>query len=348
MRFLVCVKSEYNAISYHRLKKPFEYLQKEGHHCDFIYNFTNDVVIEGYDYFVYNRSIGYGDADFGLLEKIKSQGIKIIIDVDDLWELPENHPIVWRTDVDYNGWKNNFLMNIAFADYVWTSTDYLKMIIEDHFTNKPVVVVKNAIDYDDPQWMDNKGKKKNKNKTVIGYAGSTTHYGDLDQMKTPLRRLNRNKYVKRNMVFQLSGTDFINDYGKKVWHHQLGIFTDDGKNNNVFISGGVRVNQYARFFDQMDIVIAPLLDNDFNRCKSELKVLEAGAKWLPFIGSDMVTFSRTGANIDLCSNGDEWVESILELSLDKSLRESLGKELGEYVRDMYKIDKENQARLSIL
>jgi hypothetical protein len=62
----------------------------------------------------------------------------------------------------------------------------------------------------------------------------------------------------------------------------------------------------------------------------------------------MVTFSRTGANIDLCSNGDEWVESILELSLDKSLRESLGKELGEYVRDMYKIDKENQARLSIL
>ena len=348
MRFLVCVKSEYNAISYHRLKKPFEYLQKEGHHCDFIDNFTNDVVIDGYDYFVYNRSIGYGDADFGLIEKVKAEGIKVIIDVDDLWELPENHPIVWRDDVDYDEWKNNFLMNIAFADYVWTSTEYLKAIIEDHFTNKPVIVAKNAIDLNDPQWGDRKLKSKNRNKTVIGYAGSTTHYGDLDQMKVPLRRLNNNKIFRRNMVLQLSGVDFVTPYAKKVWHHQLGIFTDDGKNKNVFISGGVRVNQYARFFDQMDIVIAPLLDNEFNRCKSELKVLEAGAKWLPFIGSDMVTFSRTGANIDLCSNGDEWVESILELSLDKSLRESLGKELGEYVRDMYKIDKENQARLSIL
>jgi hypothetical protein len=77
-------------------------------------------------------------------------------------------------------------------------------------------------------------------------------------------------------------------------------------------------------------------------------VLEAGAKWLPFVGSDMITFSRTGANIDLCSNDDEWVESLLELTLDKSLREMLGKELGEYVRDTYIIDKENQARLSLL
>tara|TARA_R110002020_G_scaffold185270_2_gene382832 strand:- start:8058 stop:9104 length:1047 start_codon:yes stop_codon:yes gene_type:complete len=348
MRFLVCVKSEYNAISYHRLKNPFKYLKKKGHQFDFINNFTDDVVIEGYDYFVYNRSIGYGDSDFVLLEKIKAQGIKIIIDVDDLWELPNHHPIVWRDDVDYGEWKNNFLMNIAFADYVWTSTEYLKMKIEDLFDNKPVVVVKNAIDYNDPQWVDSKGKRRNKNKTVIGYAGSTTHYGDLDQMKIPFRRLNNNKTFRRNMVFQLSGTDFVNDYAKKVWHHQLGIFTDDGKNKNVFISGGVKVNQYARFFDQMDIVIAPLIDNEFNRCKSELKVLEAGSKWLPFIGSDMITFSRTGANIDLCSNNDEWVESILELSFDKSLREMLGKELGEYVRDVYSIDKENQSRLSIL
>ena len=302
MRFLVCVKSEYNAISYHRLKKPFEYLQKKGHHCDFVYNFTYDVVIEGYDYFVYNRSIGYGDIDVGLLEKIRSQGIKIIIDVDDLWELPNHHPIVWRDDVDYGEWKNNFLMNIAFADYVWTSTEYLKMKIEDLFDNKPAVVVKNAIDYDDPQWGDSKGKRRNKNKTVIGYAGSTTHYGDLDQMKIPFRRLNNNKTFRRNMVFQLSGVDFVTPYAKKVWHHQLGIFTDDGKNKNV----------------------------------------------LPFIGSDMITFSRTGANVDLCSNNDEWVESILELSFDKSLREMLGKELGEYVRDVYSIDKENQSRLSIL
>jgi hypothetical protein len=348
MRFLVCVKSEYNAISYHRLKKPIEYLQKKGHTFTIINNFSGDVCIDNYDYFLYNRSIGYGHKDFEILEKIKEQGIKIIIDVDDYWELPPHHPITWRKDVVYKEWKNNFLMNIAFADYVWTSTEYLKGKLLEMFDNKPIVVAKNAIDYDDPQWQDNKGKKRNKDKVVIGYAGSTSHYRDLDQMSTPVKKLNANKHFRRNMVFQLSGTDFVNDYGRKVWHHQIGIFTNQGTYKNVFISGGVKVIDYARFYDNMDIVIAPLLDNEFNKCKSELKVLEAGAKYLPFIGSDMITFSRTGANIDLCANTNEWVESILEISLDQNLRKMLGKELGEYTRDTYNIDKENQARLSIL
>jgi hypothetical protein len=94
--------------------------------------------------------------------------------------------------------------------------------------------------------------------------------------------------------------------------------------------------------------LAPLLDNDFNRCKSELKILEAGSKYKPFIGTDMITYSRASANIDLCSSEDDWVESIKELVMDKQLRESLGRELGEFVRDEWILDVENQKRLHIL
>ena len=50
----------------------------------------------------------------------------------------------------------------------------------------------------------------------------------------------------------------------------------------------------------------------------------------------------------MCTTEDDWVESIKELVLDKTLRTELGKELGEYVRDEYVIDKENEVRLSIL
>jgi len=98
----------------------------------------------------------------------------------------------------------------------------------------------------------------------------------------------------------------------------------------------------------MDISIASVLDNDFNKCKSELKIIEAGAKYKPFIGTDIITYSRTNANIDLCTSEDDWVESIKELVLDKTLRTELGKELGEYVRDEYVINKENETRIGIL
>ena len=84
------------------------------------------------------------------------------------------------------------------------------------------------------------------------------------------------------------------------------------------------------------------------KLKSELKIIEAGAKYKPFIGTDAITYSRTNANIDLCKTEDDWVESIKELVLNKTLRIELGKELGEYVREEYVIEKENEKRLSIL
>ena len=98
----------------------------------------------------------------------------------------------------------------------------------------------------------------------------------------------------------------------------------------------------------MDISIACVEDNDFNRAKSELKILEAGAKNKPFIGCDTLTYNRTQANVDLCDSPESWIESVTELTKDKQLREELGEELNEYVRETYQIDRENEIRLSIL
>jgi len=149
-------------------------------------------------------------------------------------------------------------------------------------------------------------------------------------------------------VFNLFGVDSVTDVGKKVWKHQIKVMTVQGRFNNLHLDGGKHVSEYASFYDEMDVSIASVVDNDFNRCKSELKIIEAGAKYTPFIGTDIITYNRTEANIDLCSNSDEWVNSMKELILDKHLRAELGKELGEYVRDTYIIDKENESRLNIL
>jgi processive 1,2-diacylglycerol beta-glucosyltransferase len=349
MRFLVVLKSITSGVSYHRLIVPLNRLKQKGYDIEFINTFNDKEIKESdYDYLVFNRSLGYGFKDVEIIEKFKNEGVKIILDIDDYWELPQHHPIVWRNDINYEEWKGSIMANISYADYIWTSTEELKQKIKGIAPTTPIIVSRNAIDYADPQWKSVRPKSKNKRDVVIGYAGSTTHYMDLDIMKNPIRRLNQNKTLRNKIMFHLFGVDLNSDYGKIVWKHQIDVFTGGGKSENLMVSGGIIVYNYSSFYEQMDIALAPLLDNDFNRCKSELKILEAGSKYKPFIGTDMITYSRASANIDLCSSEDDWVESIKELVMDKQLRESLGRELGEFVRDEWILDVENQKRLHIL
>ena len=327
MRFLVIIKNKQSGVSYHRLIKPFEKLKQKGynvHVCSTIHG--QKLNKTDYDYLVFNRGLGYNYEDINVIQEYKDKGVKIIMDIDDYWELPDHHPIKWREDIDYDVWRGNIVSNLAMADYIWTSTIYLKNKIQKLVPNKPIAVARNAVDYDNEnQWSKNQEKTKNKKKVVVGYAGSTSHYKDLDILRNPIKRLNSNKIVKNNTAFGLFGVDHMTNHGIKIWQDQINIFTTKGHNKNFYIEYGKSVYNYASFYHEMDISIASVLDNDFNRCKSELKVIEAGAKYKPFIGTDAITYSRTNANIDLCKTEDDWIESIKELVLNKTLRLELGK-----------------------
>jgi hypothetical protein len=350
MRFLVITKSIQSGVSYHRLYKPFEKLKEKGHLINIVIRYhENEINKLDYDYLVFNRGLGYSYRDIEIIDEFKGAGVKIIMDIDDYWELPDHHPITWRKDVDYDEWRGSIVANLALADYIWTSTEWLKSKINTLLPNTPTIVAKNAVDYyDEDQWSKVQSKSKHKNKVVVGYAGSSSHYKDLDILKNPIRRINSNKFLRNKTVFGLFGVDNVTEYGMKVWQNQIDIVTSMGLYGNFQLESGRSVYKYASFYDEMDISIASVIDNDFNRCKSELKIIEAGAKYKPFIGTNSITYSRTQANVDLCTSEDDWTESMKELILSKTLRTELGKELGEYVRDNYIIEKENETRLSIL
>lgn len=352
MRFLVCQKQRTNGISYHRLIKPFEFLQRDyGFKVTFFDNFQSlgSFSFSDYDYLVFNRSMGYSmNEEVQIINQFKEAGVKIILDIDDYWHLPEHHTIRWREDLDYHVWQSNILANIRLADYLITSTE----VLYDHLCKiknpqTKIVLAKNAIDYYEEQWVKEE-VWKNESRVRIGYAGSTTHHMDLEPLRPVCQRINANKNLRRSIKWHLFGVDFSKDWTSKVWNNNIDIFTCGRKYTNVYMSSGVNVFRYAHFYDNMDISIASVLDNEFNQSKSELKILEAGAKYKPFIGSNTLTYNRTEANVDLCSTTEEWVESIVDLVRSKSLREELGKELGEYVRDTYRIERENEKRLSIL
>jgi processive 1,2-diacylglycerol beta-glucosyltransferase len=329
-----------NGIIYHRIYKPFQFMPVE---YDYFWN-HNEIPDKKYDFLVFNRGLGWlnDDEEAWFIQKCKDSGMKIIMDIDDYWNLPEHHTIRWRPDIDYNRWRQNILNNIMRADYIWTSTEFLKDKIRE-ITDVPIAICKNAIDPSEAQWK-NRFPKRKKDRVNIGWIGSLTHYKDLDILQRPLKAINKNFKIWMHMAGYVQN----DDWSGKVANHNLGIFTDRGRLKNITTWSPVPIFEYGHLYDQLDISLSPVLDNDFNKCKSELKIIEAGIKKIPFIGSDVLTYSRTGANIDLCTTPQDWADAMKDLIGDRDLRIGLGKELHEYVMDNYSFEKSNRERLSIL
>ncbi len=65
----------------------------------------------------------------------------------------------------------------------------------------------------------------------------------------------------------------------------------------------------------VNVTIAPLMDNTFNRCKSDLKFIEAGAFGLPCVCQDMVTYSHAQHKF---TTGDELIDNIRNILKDKN------------------------------
>ena len=85
-----------------------------------------------------------------------------------------------------------------------------------------------------------------------------------------------------------------------------------------------------------DINLAPLVDNQFNICKSGIKFYEAAAHKIPTLAANAGPYGREiedGVNGLLFNTPDEFVEKLELLVKDKDYRIALGKRAEEWVRE---------------
>jgi len=106
----------------------------------------------------------------------------------------------------------------------------------------------------------------------------------------------------------------------------------------------IRLLPFAAFEDYMsvmrhcDFALAPLEDNAFTRCKSNVKYLESAACGIPLLASDVpayntdITHDKNGL---LASTADEWLNAIGRLCEDASLCHRLGSAAREHVYAHY-------------
>jgi glycosyltransferase involved in cell wall biosynthesis len=92
--------------------------------------------------------------------------------------------------------------------------------------------------------------------------------------------------------------------------------------------------------DESDIMVVPLTDNVYNRCKSNIKWSESGSACKPGVWqrirqyADCIKVGHTGF---LASTSQEWYDSIKTLIEDPELRKRMGKEVFQEVKKNWTI-----------
>lgn len=208
-------------------------------------------------------------------------GFKIIQDIDDYWELPQGHP---SKDV-VSKMIPQLLNQIILADVVLCSTPELKTKLL--YYNPEVVVRANFLplntDLEDFKQFQIVNRDFFRNtKLNIGICGSVSHLPDWLSVLESVKRLKNDTFIQDNVNFVVSGYSDNNDITKKTWDRICNIFTYARQDKKQILRidplriGFNHCFDYMRNYEPIDVLLCPLEINDFNSCKSNLKILESG------------------------------------------------------------------------
>lgn len=94
----------------------------------------------------------------------------------------------------------------------------------------------------------------------------------------------------------------------------------------------------------LDFAVVPLVDNDFNNCKSHIKWIEFAALEVPAVTSWVDPYDKLPTDTDNgifveANSAKGWWEGMNQLAQDKALREKMGKEARATVENNFDINK---------
>jgi glycosyltransferase involved in cell wall biosynthesis len=328
----VCfVNPQKSGIGYHRLEVPFSNLNKDYTDLSIVgcNGFSLAHLPTQFDVIVLNR---HSWQDEPYIQRAKDAGVKIVLDLDDHITLPDWHTA--RDGIKTPIIEQRINETIEIADQIWCASEYLQTKI-----NKPSIYVPNAIDFTQPQFIPN--KKKN-DKYVVGWIGAANHQHDIELLYEPLKKL----LGKKDYAILLGGVSKADQNTASYWEYIINLMTSVGNlPKEQFIKVDAQnVYNYAFMYNLMDLALAPLHKSEFTKCKSNIKVLEAGAFSLPIICSNIEPYKEfISKGLVYCSDGN-WDGRIKDLIKHPIKGRQMGAKLHEYVKENYNIKKINQIR----
>lgn len=264
---------------------------------------------------------------------------RVIVDIDD------NYLDVDLSNPEYKAYERGKMKRatvsalFSLADALTVSTEPLKERLQRHLKevhgiDKPIYVIPNYNDINDWNFTP---AKKSKKEVIIGYTGSVSHDDDLKLVLPSIKKMMEKYTYVRFQLLGLVRKEKIGDFFGK-WSDELLSRVDMVGATEVF-------NEYPEWLSKRpwDIGIAPLVDTAFTRCKSHIKWMEYSMYKIPTIasrvypyfmeleGKDTIIDEETGL---LCTP-TEWETKLERLIVDRDLRERLGENAYNFVKNTW-------------
>ncbi len=233
--------------------------------------------------------------------------IPIVLSIDDLLtEIPDYNPYSQSNPDDIH---DSIRLAISLADRLIVSTDYLAQAYA-HLHND-IVVISNRLPTE--IWKSPHKTKSSNKKLRVGWAGASQHKADLEWLKPVIESTKETvQWVFYGFVPDTFDLDVIEFHKATL----LGQYHSTLASLN------------------LDIAIAPLVNNNFNYAKSNLKLLEYGALGIATICSDIEPYQDSPA-IKLENNPQLWIDAINKISENQLLRKELSQKMYEWVKQSY-------------
>ena len=250
-----------------------------------------------------------------IIDQAREKGIKTVFEVDDMIYSTEYLPIIANTlsvsmgnEADYDYWFayiSRMNETAKKCDAMLTTNSFLadkmckdlgvKAYVISNFTNRIQESISNA-------YYMQKQEQCSSEKFVIGYfSGTPSHINDFLVVAPELKKL-LEKY--QDIVLRIVGFMTLPDY--------LHDLEESGRIERLAL---VNYLDLQKEIAKVDVNIAPLVNNDFSNCKSELKFFEASIVGTVTCATPSYTFrnaitdERTGY---LCERG-KWYDRLEEL-----------------------------------
>lgn len=332
------------------------------------------------------------DKNCELIRLMKFCGCRVIVDIDDHYDLGNDHPMSVTARLE--NWKEPIIKHLRLADMVTTTTEIFKKELLKH--NKNVVVIPNAINPKESQFIP---KPTKSDRLRFGIICGSSHLEDIKLLNGMVSTLPKEILDKIQFVlcgFDTNGTRTYRDTKtghitsrpiepkETCWYEYEKILTNNysivsqyhKEFLNKFIKGieypnineayrrcwTKNINEYATHYNNIDVLLVPLKENNFNKVKSQLKVIEAGFFNKAIIAQnfgpytiDLIPMIEKGGSInengnallvDSNKNHKQWAKYITKLVNDRDMLEKLQKNLHDTVKDKYSLDEVSKIRVS--
>ena len=348
---------------------------------DVVYSMPNgnlEEFLKQYDLIHIHKQL---DKNCQVIDLIKFLGIPVIIDIDDHFKLGNDHPMSITAKKDK--WHEPIINHLKRADYVTTTTPIFADVIKPY--NKNVMVFPNAINPEEKQYAV--PKTQGDGRLRVGIICGSSHLKDLQLLDGIAKQINKDKVQFVLCGFDTRGTRTIyREDGQvetrpirpeeSVWCDYERIFSDNYKlvseeHKNFLLQYNAHIDDpftnepyrrmwtrdisnYATHYANVDVLIAPLKENEFNKVKSELKEIECGFTHTAFIAQNFGAYTLnlipmiekggkinengTALLVDTAKNHKQWAKYINKLADDREMLKKLQDNLYNYVKDKYSLD----------